>query len=77
MVAVAYSRWSFTSLSLGRFWCFGLAVAYGGWSLTRGGRTWRFDVFTFLKKPIKLLPERLSRASLPFKARILSAQNVV
>ena len=22
---------------------FGLAVAYNRWSLTRGGRTWRFD----------------------------------
>ena len=42
----------------------------------RGGRTWRFDVFTFLKKPIMFLPERLSRASLSFKARILGNQNV-
>ena len=27
---------------LGKFWCFGLGVAYGRRSLTRGGRTWRF-----------------------------------
>ena len=26
-----------------KFWCFGLAVAYRRWSLTRGGRTWSFD----------------------------------
>ena len=25
------------------FYVFGLAVAYGRWSFTRGGRTWRFD----------------------------------
>ena len=48
MVAVAYRRWSFTRGSnykdlLENVWCFGLAVAYGRRSLTRGGRTWRFD----------------------------------
>ena len=31
----------------GNFWCFGLAVAYGRWLLTRGDRTWRFDCITF------------------------------
>ena len=30
-------------LWLGKFRCFGLAVVYGRWSLTKGGRTWRFD----------------------------------
>ena len=30
-------------LWLGKFGCFWLGVAYGRWSLTRGGRTWRFD----------------------------------
>ena len=30
-------------LWLGKFWCFGLATVYGRRSLTRGGRTWRFD----------------------------------
>ena len=29
---------------LGKFWCFGLAVPFGRWSLTQGaGRTWRFN----------------------------------
>ena len=27
----------------GKFLCFELAVVYGSWSLTSGGRTWRFD----------------------------------
>ena len=27
----------------GKFWCFRLAVAYGRWSLTRGGHTGRFN----------------------------------
>ena len=35
-------------LWLGKFWCFGLAVAYGRWSLKKGGRTWRFDCITFV-----------------------------
>ena len=30
-------------LWLGKFGCFRLGVTYGRWSLTRGGRTWRFD----------------------------------
>ena len=30
-------------LWLGKFLCFGSAVAHERWSLTRGGRTWRFD----------------------------------
>ena len=30
-------------LSLGKCWCFGLAVVYGSWSLTSGDSTWRFD----------------------------------
>ena len=32
-------------LWLGKFWCFGLAVAYGRRSLTRANRTWRFDLY--------------------------------
>ena len=27
----------------GKFRCFGLVVVYKRWSLTRGGRTWKFD----------------------------------
>ena len=30
-------------IRLEKLWCFGLAVAYVRWSLTRDGRTWRFD----------------------------------
>ena len=30
-------------LCRGKFMCFELAVVYGSWSLTSGGRTWRFD----------------------------------
>ena len=36
-------------LWLGKFWCFGLAVAYGRRSLTRAGRTWRFDLYPLLQ----------------------------
>ena len=48
MVAIACRRRSLLrgfncKLWLGKFWCFGLAVGYGRWSLTRGGRTWRFN----------------------------------
>ena len=39
-------------LWLGKFWCFWLAVAYGRWSLTRGGRTWRFDCSTIFRSPL-------------------------
>ena len=48
MVAVAYRRWSFTrgsnckALTWNKFWCFGLVVVYGRWSLkvvARGGST--------------------------------------
>ena len=35
-------------LWLGNFWCLGLAVAYGRWSLMRGGRTWRFGCTTII-----------------------------
>ena len=35
-------------LQMGKFWCFGLVVAYGRWSLTRGGHTWRFDCTTII-----------------------------
>jgi len=33
---------SIVRLWLGKFWCFGLAVAYGRWSLTRDCRTWPY-----------------------------------
>ena len=34
-------------LLLGKFWCFWLTVACRRWSLTRDGRTWRFDCIWF------------------------------
>ena len=75
-VAIAYRRWSFMRgsnykaltaerLWLRKFWCFGLAVDYGRWSLTRGGRTWRFDRIqieadnTYHKKPNPILFENI------------------
>jgi len=38
VVSVAYKRWS-----LRNFWYSGKLVAEERWSLTRGGRNWRFD----------------------------------
>ena len=48
MTALAYQKWIFTRVSkerilTGKFWCFGLEVGYGSWSLTTGGRIWRLD----------------------------------
>ena len=41
-------KWSFTrgsnsGVSLGKLWSFGQEVFYDRWSLSRCGRTWRFD----------------------------------
>ena len=48
VVPVAYRRWSFTRDSnckalTGKVLVFWIGVDYDSWSLTRGGRTWRFD----------------------------------
>ena len=50
--AVAYERCSFTRGSkysdlIGNFWYFRKLVAEERWSLTRGGRSRRFDCITF------------------------------
>ena len=38
-------------LWLRKFWCFGLGVVHGRRSLTRGGRTWRFDCILYTPCP--------------------------
>ena len=40
-------------LWLGKFWCFGLVVAYGRWSLMRGSCTWGFDCNKYIRDVTK------------------------
>ena len=40
---VMFTRASNSGVSLGKFWSFGREVCYDRWSLSRCGRTWRFD----------------------------------
>ena len=49
-------------LGLGKFWCFGLAVAYGRWSLTRGSRTWRFNCNKYINGILGILGSTLDLA---------------
>ena len=51
-VGVAYRRWSFTRGSSIRLWLRTFFVFLGRWSLTGGGRTWRFDCTGCLHKKV-------------------------
>ena len=39
-VVVVYEKFQLEGLWLGKIWCFRSVIAYGRWSLARGGHTW-------------------------------------
>ena len=96
MVAIAYRRRSLLrgfncKLWLGKFWCFGLVVDYGRWSLTRGGRTWRFNciqteadntplnlqICSYHKKPNPILFENIKLTLKKFVVHWLTVRHIL